>query len=308
MERKIKTLLIISFSLTVITSVVSASDSPWVWRCDESRKSCSRGLASEMTADRHQPLDFMECKMICSDEGLLWPLPTGKFTLSKELVPISGILFKEKSNSFDKLSEFFEEVFQTSYMNSMKGDFQSADYANLHKANLFIEVHNANANEILTLDTDETYNLTIKSGVDFINVTISGRNYYGARHGLETLSQLISWNNKEGHYQMHKTAEIIDDSPSYRYRGVMVDTARNFMPVEKIKKVIDGMAHNKLNVLHWHISDAVSFPMELKSVPQLAYYGAYSPQQVYKVRTDSTYICKLFYSTLDGEKIQQRLN
>ncbi len=42
------------------------------------------------------------------------------------------------------------------------------------------------------------------------------------------------------------------------------------------------MAANKLNQLHWHISDAVSFPLKLESVPELAQYGAYSQDQTYR--------------------------
>ncbi len=36
------------------------------------------------------PLDFLECKMTCSDEGTLWPLPTGEFSLSKTLIKLDA--------------------------------------------------------------------------------------------------------------------------------------------------------------------------------------------------------------------------
>ena len=58
-----------------------SSTSPWVWDCESSSKTCSRVLPSETS----QPLDFLECKMTCSDQGLLWPLPTGSFQLSKTM-------------------------------------------------------------------------------------------------------------------------------------------------------------------------------------------------------------------------------
>ena len=41
------------------------------------------------------------------------------------------------------------------------------------------------------------------------------------------------------------------------------------------------MAYNKLNTFHWHISDSHSFPLDLPSLPNMALYGAYSPQEVY---------------------------
>ena len=44
------------------------------------------------------------------------------------------------------------------------------------------------------------------------------------------------------------------------------------------------MSYNKLNVFHWHITDTHSFPLHLKSVPELARYGAYSPEKTYSAK------------------------
>jgi len=44
---------------------------------------------------------------------------------------------------------------------------------------------------------------------------------------------------------------------------------------------VDGLSYNKLNIFHWHITDTHSFPLKLKSVPELAQYGAYSPEKTY---------------------------
>lgn len=41
------------------------------------------------------------------------------------------------------------------------------------------------------------------------------------------------------------------------------------------------MAMTKLNTFHWHITDSQSFPLILKSHPDLAQLGAYSPDKVY---------------------------
>ncbi|CAN1853264.1 Beta-hexosaminidase 3 [Linum perenne] len=47
-----------------------------------------------------------------------------------------------------------------------------------------------------------------------------------------------------------------------------------------IKKIIDSMTYAKLNVLHWHIVDTQSFPLEIPSLPKL-WNGAYSAFERY---------------------------
>ena len=47
----------------------------------------------------------------------------------------------------------------------------------------------------------------------------------------------------------------------------MIDTARHYLKVDTIKKTIDACMYNKANVLHWHITDEDSFPLELASRP-----------------------------------------
>lgn len=61
----------------------------------------------------------------------------------------------------------------------------------------------------------------------------------------------------------------IVDAPAFRHRGLMLDTARNFMPLDVIYKTLHAMATSKLNVFHWHIVDSQSFPLEIKRVPNL---------------------------------------
>lgn len=116
-------------------------------------------------------------------------------------------------------------------------------------------------------------------------VSIIAKTFFGARHGLETLSQLIWWDEyatyNGGMLRILRKA-IISDKPKFTYRGLMLDTARNFMPIQDLRRVLDGMSSSKLNVFHWHISDSQSFPLKLPSLPQLALHGAYSSNMVYE--------------------------
>lgn len=49
----------------------------------------------------------------------------------------------------------------------------------------------------------------------------------------------------------------------------MIDTARHFLPLDKIREMLDLMAMNKYNVLHWHLVDDQSFPYQSDVYPDL---------------------------------------
>ena len=159
----------------------------------------------------------------------------------------------------------------------------------------------------LRQDTDEGYDLRLATREDgsAVDATVEARNYFGLRHGLETLSQLFGWNARRRCLQAHQSAEVTGDRPEYHHRGVMVDTSRHFVPLRILAKVVDGMAANKLNHLHWHITDATSFPLELDSVPELARYGAYSEEQTYSPEEVRRLVD---YATARGVKVVPELD
>ena len=57
----------------------------------------------------------------------------------------------------------------------------------------------------------------------------------------------------------------IIDSPRYPYRGLMLDTARRYYTVDSILQILDAMHIDKFNVIHWHLVEDESFPLELKT-------------------------------------------
>ena len=76
----------------------------------------------------------------------------------------------------------------------------------------------------------------------------------------------------------------LSDAPVYPIRAITLDTSRNFIPLADLRRTIDAMAMNKLNTLHWHVTDTHSFPIEVRSEPRLAQYGAYSAEKVYSAQ------------------------
>jgi hexosaminidase len=129
---------------------------------------------------------------------------------------------------------------------------------------------------VQALDEDESYQLTVTP----TGATLTAPNPLGAIHGLETFYQLID-NTPSG---WAAACATIDDHPRFAWRGFMLDVSRHFMPLEVVRRNIDGMAAVKLNVFHWHLSDDQGFRVESKRFPKLQQLGSdglfYTQQQI----------------------------
>lgn len=113
----------------------------------------------------------------------------------------------------------------------------------------------------VVLGEDESYRLYItESGIKLESVTD-----LGAMKGLETLLQLLTADENGYYFPQVK----IEDQPRFKWRGLMIDAARHFMPVDVIKRNIDALAAVKMNVLHLHLSDNQGVRVESKLFPKL---------------------------------------
>lgn len=81
--------------------------------------------------------------------------------------------------------------------------------------------------------------------------------YAGYVYGLETLAQLVGQGLKEGSMRVG----IVRDEPQVSYRGIMVDSARHFLGIAALTRLVESMPLSKLNILHWHLVDDESFPI-----------------------------------------------
>lgn len=110
------------------------------------------------------------------------------------------------------------------------------------------------------------YMLTVEPGF----VRISGGEI-GQFYGLQSLMQLLPVDFKD-HAQI--PAVEISDQPRFGYRGMHLDVARHFMPVEFVKKYIDLMAQYKFNYFHWHLTEDQGWRIEIKKYPRLTEIGS----------------------------------
>ncbi|XP_054434470.1 beta-hexosaminidase subunit beta [Pteronotus mesoamericanus] len=124
------------------------------------------------------------------------------------------------------------------------------------------------------ISSDESYTLLVKGPVAFLKAN----RVWGVLRGLETFSQLI-YHDPYGAFIINEST--ISDSPRFPHRGILIDTARHYLPVKAILKTLDAMAFNKFNVLHWHIVDDQSFPYQSITFPELSNKGSYSWSHVY---------------------------
>ncbi|MET7738657.1 beta-N-acetylhexosaminidase [Streptomyces sp. NPDC005385] len=70
-------------------------------------------------------------------------------------------------------------------------------------------------------------------------------------------------------------ARTIEDAPRFRWRGLMLDVARHFMPKEGVLRYLDLLAAHKLNVFHFHLSDDQGWRVQIKRYPKLTEVGSW---------------------------------
>lgn len=75
----------------------------------------------------------------------------------------------------------------------------------------------------------------------------------------------------------------IQDQPHYAHRGMMLDCARHFHPVKRLKHLLDQLARYKFNTFHWHLTDDEGWRIEIDLFPELTEIGAWrGPNEMLK--------------------------
>jgi hexosaminidase len=118
-----------------------------------------------------------------------------------------------------------------------------------------------------TLDKGE-YQLTVSGS----GIRLEAGSSIGFVHASATLLQLIQVNSDQS---LCVPYVKISDAPRFKYRGMMLDCARHFHPIERVKRLINQLAHYKFNTFHWHLTDDEGWRLEIKAFPELTQVGAY---------------------------------
>ncbi|UXY20084.1 beta-N-acetylhexosaminidase [Streptomyces cynarae] len=126
------------------------------------------------------------------------------------------------------------------------------------------------------LGSPEAYRFT----ADGHDVVIDGASEAGLFRGAQTFRQLLGPEAFRrapvtGKRQWEVPAVTIQDAPRFRWRGLLLDVARHFMPKDGVLRYLDLMAAHKLNVLHLHLTDDQGWRLEIKRYPRLTEVGAW---------------------------------
>ena len=122
----------------------------------------------------------------------------------------------------------------------------------------------------IVVKTEEYKNFNSKQSINAANITTTGYksiNETGYFQGLEKTET-----KKLNAYDF--ASMIIEDTPRFGYRGMMLDVSRHFMPLSFIKKFIDLIAMHKMNTFHWHLTDDQGWRIEIKKYPKLTSIGS----------------------------------
>ncbi|MGW6733332.1 beta-N-acetylhexosaminidase [Streptomyces sp. NPDC055013] len=110
-------------------------------------------------------------------------------------------------------------------------------------------------------------------------VQLAGGGPAGVFWGAQTLRQLLG---PDAHRRaplpgrQWQLPEIrVQDAPRFRWRGLMLDVARHFMPKDGVLRYLDLMAAHKLNVFHFHLTDDQGWRVEIRKYPRLTEVGSW---------------------------------
>lgn len=116
----------------------------------------------------------------------------------------------------------------------------------------------------------EAYRLEVTSAA----ITVTANDPAGVSYGAVSVWQLATA-SEPADGAITIPAISIDDAPRFPWRGLMLDSARHYLPPPFIKKMIEWMALHKLNVLHWHLTDDQGWRLAIPGYPRLTEVGAW---------------------------------
>lgn len=207
---------------------------------------------------------------ITPDQSLIIPIPVsltrtpGNFTLQQD----TTILIDKNANNAINAAHFFEKSIAPATGYTLKTKLRSVNQIPMNTL----------------LFTQKWFEPKLGAEGYILKVTpqhivISSHTEAGFFYAIQSLRQLLPpaiFSNKRSNNVIWKIPALtIQDYPRFGYRGLLLDSARHFIPVDQVKRLIDLMALHKLNRLQWHLTDDEGWRVEIKKYPALTSIGAW---------------------------------
>ncbi|CAL5094964.1 unnamed protein product [Urochloa decumbens] len=212
----------------------------------------------------------------------LWPMPASVARGAQTLLVSKGLELSTAGSGYADGKGVLKEAFRRMVAIVELDHVINGSYPRGSPVLAGVRVVVRSPSDELNFGVDESYKLSVPTTGNPLYAQIEAQTVYGALHALETFSQLCTFDFNARLIELHSAPWTILDKPRFPYRGLLIDTSRHYLPVPVIKSVIDSMTFSKLNVLHWHIVDEESFPLQIPSYPKL-WNGAYSYSERYTI-------------------------
>ena len=154
--------------------------------------------------------------------------------------------------------------------------FLTAHLSDFYGVNASVSVADSPQKRAIFIGLDKSLNL----GKEAYNLSVTPKQIVlkasapnGLFYGVQTLIQLLPPSREQVSELVFPAVEI-EDAPRFGWRGMHLDVGRHFMPVEFVKKYIDYIAMNKMNVFHWHLTEDQGWRIEIKKYPKLTEIGS----------------------------------
>jgi hexosaminidase len=180
----------------------------------------------------------------------LWPLPRNMTNSFKTVSLASNFALSIVNGSTPTLEAVAKRYNQLILLHGPPA--ASTAVPTLHECTINV----TSSTEELSTGMDESYTLDVgvNGGGNYASCKITAGTFVGAMYGAETLSQLVLGTRAAAGsgavYTIPQAPWHIEDAPRFPFRGLMVDTARHFLPLNALRRQIDGMSFSKMNVLH----------------------------------------------------------
>jgi len=143
--------------------------------------------------------------------------------------------------------------------------------------------HFSSADSVIVLTTqnlgrdsgEESYELDASAEGVVIRAPAAAGVFYGTQTLLQLLPPQVLGPKVNRDVAWTIPCLHIEDSPRFKWRGMMLDVSRHFFTKEEVEQMLDTMALHKLNTFHWHLTDDQGWRIQIKKYPLLTEMGAW---------------------------------